>query len=104
MVGINGGEKMKELIIISLLAVSALVIACDAQQTDEPAEPAESPYKAECESFEGKWIPEANECEGITLEQCESMGGEFDECASACRNDPDTEICTMQCVQVCKLP
>lgn len=55
-----------------------------------------------CEDLHnGKWLPEFNECEGINEESCEEMGGNFDQCASACRNDPDAEECTMQCVPVC---
>ncbi len=56
-----------------------------------------------CAEHGGKWIPKVNECEGVSRETCESIGGNFNGCASACRNDPEAEVCTMQCVQVCKL-
>jgi hypothetical protein len=52
-----------------------------------------------CEAFEGTWVHE--ECEGINKESCELMQGTFNSCASACRHDPDAEMCTMQCVIVC---
>jgi hypothetical protein len=55
-----------------------------------------------CESAEGNWIASAQECEGISPEYCQEIGGNFNECASACRNDPDATICTMQCVLVCE--
>jgi hypothetical protein len=55
-----------------------------------------------CESAEGTWIESAQECEGISAEYCQEIGGNFNECASACRNDPDAQICTMQCVLVCE--
>lgn len=55
-----------------------------------------------CLSFDGTWIADANECENMPQSMCEDLGGTFNECASACRNDPDAEICTMQCVQVCQ--
>lgn len=55
-----------------------------------------------CLSFDGKWLPETRECEGMSREQCENLGGSFNECASACRNDPNAEICTLQCVLVCQ--
>jgi hypothetical protein len=42
-----------------------------------------------------------NECEGISQDLCNELGGNFDSCASACRNNPDSDICTMQCVIVC---
>lgn len=54
-----------------------------------------------CLTFDGTWIQESQECEGMPQEMCVQLGGTFNECASACRNDPDAEICTMQCVQVC---
>jgi hypothetical protein len=58
--------------------------------------------KNECESFNGNWLEESKECTGINKTQCEELDGYFNECASACRNDPDAEICTMQCVIVCQ--
>lgn len=55
-----------------------------------------------CENmYAGQWIPIANECEGVNEQACIKMGGEFNACASACRNDPDAEICTKQCILVC---
>lgn len=55
-----------------------------------------------CLSFDGNWLEEFQECEGMSQEQCENLGGNYNECASACRHDPDAEICTQQCVQVCE--
>lgn len=55
-----------------------------------------------CEDNNGKWIESANECEGISQETCNDLGGNFNSCASACRNDPDAQMCTMQCVLVCE--
>lgn len=57
----------------------------------------------QCETFEGKFIEETNECEYISKEACQELGGEFNECGSACRNNPEAEICTLQCVPFCKL-
>lgn len=55
-----------------------------------------------CLSFDGVWVEEANECEGMGKEMCEDLGGTFNECASACRNNPDAQVCTLQCVLVCE--
>ena len=55
-----------------------------------------------CLQYEGNWIDSAMECEGISKDNCENLGGSFNECASACRNDPEATICTMQCVLVCE--
>ena len=54
-----------------------------------------------CENLNGTWIEGANECEYISKDSCENIGGQFNECGSACRNDPDAQICTMQCVIYC---
>lgn len=32
---------------------------------------------------------------------CEEYGGVYNECASTCRHNPNAEVCTMNCVQVC---
>lgn len=54
-----------------------------------------------CEENGWIFIEEFNECEWLSEETCNEAGGEFNECASACRNNPEAEICTMQCVLVC---
>lgn len=54
-----------------------------------------------CQQNGGTWIEEAKECEYISADWCEAEGGFFNECGSACRNDPNAEVCTMQCVPVC---
>lgn len=38
----------------------------------------------------------------MTQAVCENGGGRWNECASACRNNPEAEACTMQCVQICE--
>lgn len=63
--------------------------------------PAGSSNQQLCVDAGGKWIDGANECEGISAQYCQEIGGQFEECGSACRNDPNAEICTMQCVQYC---
>lgn len=83
--------KMKEKIIF-LVFVIMLFVGCS-QQID---------FEKKCSEINGKWIGDAKECEEITKEQCEILNGEYEECASACRNDPEAQFCTMQCVQVCK--
>jgi hypothetical protein len=54
----------------------------------------------QCTSMGGTWT--GYDCTGITENQCQEIGGAFNECASACRNDPTAEMCTQQCVQVCE--
>lgn len=56
-----------------------------------------------CVSSEGgRWLQEYNECEYLPKQQCEELGGEYNECASACRHDPDAMMCILMCVQVCQ--
>jgi len=55
----------------------------------------------QCTSIGGQWT--GYDCVGISQGQCQEIGGEFDECASACRNNPNATMCTLQCVQVCNI-
>lgn len=57
---------------------------------------------ATCSGLNGTWIEDSKECEGITAQDCTELNGVFDDCASACRNDPIAQACTLQCVPVCK--
>ena len=63
-----------------------------------------------CEAKEGTWLPDYKECEsyetnkGITQSECESLGGSYADCNSACRHDsgyPDN-VCIDVCVQTCQ--
>lgn len=58
--------------------------------------------EVQCVTNGGQWLSEFNECENISENLCTEMNGTFKECESACRHDPDAEMCTMQCVQVCE--
>lgn len=78
---------MKKLILICILAVA--LTGCTQSSEDL------------CMQNDGQWIGEANECEGVSEEACNEMGGEFEECASACRHMDDVDFCTQQCVRVC---
>ena len=60
--------------------------------------------EVQCQNYNGTWLPEFNECEGISEEHCTTMNGNFNECESACRHMPESEMCTLQCVQVCVIP
>jgi len=58
-----------------------------------------------CIELKGKWLEEYNECERISKESCTKLGGRYENCASACRNDPAYPdiACIEVCVQVCDL-
>lgn len=54
-----------------------------------------------CESKNGLWSDEYDECTSISETDCLEIGGTFIECGSACRHDPDAEVCIQMCVQYC---
>ena len=64
-----------------------------------------------CGEAEGVWLPEYKECElqNIAPDErasfcTETLSGTYNECASACRNNPDAQFCTQQCIPVCAVP
>lgn len=69
------------------------------EQIDLPS----APKEISCTNAGGNWLAEFSECEYVSKEWCDKNGGQFKECESACRNDPDAEICTLQCEIVCQL-
>ncbi len=60
-------------------------------------------YEIDCVNNSGKWIKEYNECEYIGEKWCKERHGSFEECASACRHSPKSEMCITVCVPVCKI-
>ena len=52
-------------------------------------------------NLDGRWIEEKKECEQMDAMVCKEQGGTFNECASACRNDPSADMCIQVCVPVC---
>ena len=69
-------------------------------ETDEPVRVL-SPGEG-CLSIGGRFDAQNMECLNVSPEQCASIGGVFNECASACRNNPEATMCTLQCVGVCQ--
>jgi hypothetical protein len=55
-----------------------------------------------CRTKGGEWSATHRECVNVDENSCSSIGGSFNECASACRNQPEATMCTLQCVQVCE--
>jgi zinc transport system substrate-binding protein len=55
-----------------------------------------------CLGAGGTWLSDYSECEGIEESICNDNSGEYDNCASSCRNDPEADMCVQVCVQVCK--
>lgn len=59
--------------------------------------------ESDCQKVGGVYNAEMVECQGVSKNSCESIGGTFDECASPCRNDPSAEVCILMCEQTCLL-
>ena len=55
-----------------------------------------------CELIGGT-LNEHDECLGIDQQGCSVLGGDWEECGSACRHDADAEICALQCEIYCQL-
>jgi hypothetical protein len=61
----------------------------------------EAAIEQACVDAGGVYIAEHVECELISEAACADMGGTFDECASACRHEPEDVVCTANCVPLC---
>jgi hypothetical protein len=85
---------INKIFILFGVALMVFLSACSVQKADS---------SGLCTDLGGNWVDSANECEYISQGDCENIGGSFNECASACRNDPNAELCTLQCVPVCSL-
>ena len=54
-----------------------------------------------CLSKHGRWLNKYQECEFVSEQSCNEMGGQFNECASACRHQSPDVVCIQMCVPVC---
>ena len=90
---------MKYLMLVVVLAV--LLSACTSPATPTPAPVDNAAQEKACTAAGGKYLALFNECENVSSAACTTMGGAFDECASACRHAPEAVMCTAQCVPVC---
>tara|TARA_B100000686_G_scaffold174835_1_gene181909 strand:- start:149 stop:445 length:297 start_codon:yes stop_codon:yes gene_type:complete len=97
-------KKTISIIILVLLVAAVAVVAANVFAPEDTGNnQGNETAQVQCEAAGGTYVAVANECEGVSAEMCADLEGTFNECASACRNDADAEICTMQCVQVCQL-
>lgn len=77
---------------------TCIITACNKQTENTTA----GDLGQNCTASGGKWVAAHQECEYVSQDWCENAGGKFEECGSACRHDPEAEICTKQCVMFCK--
>lgn len=78
----------------------------DTGATTSPGDSAgdsQATYAQACQDAGGNWLAQHNECEGVMESWCTARDGAYESCASACRHDPNAEVCTDQCVRVCSL-
>jgi hypothetical protein len=55
-----------------------------------------------CKGRGGVWNQEYHECAGVSEIACTAIQGTWNECASACRHQPEAQMCTMQCELICE--
>jgi len=94
------GVQINQLEQGAFITSSNEVVIDNTQTNDDTV--TESEKKSGCELVGGTYN-EHDECLGVDSAQCLVLGGEFNECASACRHTPDAELCTLQCVVTCQL-
>jgi hypothetical protein len=89
-------SAVKVIALLVTVAISTIGIA----QNAHTAELAKA-----CQSKSGKWLEQYRECESADKQWCTAAGGQFNECGSACRHNPDPAApCTLQCVPLCVFP
>ncbi len=79
------------------------IVGTEVEISDNRLTRSEAKSALKCTGEGGVYDALYHECTGISAEMCTSIDGTFDECASACRNDQEATLCTMQCVQICEL-
>lgn len=92
------GPKTK-LILIILLVFLILIIATVIYNFFPKSQKQE--LKTMCNNYGGIWIEDHNECERISSQNCQNMGGTYKECESSCRHSETSDFCTLECIEVC---
>jgi hypothetical protein len=88
--------------IISVLFLAVLISGCSPSENEAVGGLDLDQKATSCAAANGKWLAEQKECEYVSKEWCDQEGGVFQECGSACRHNPEAEMCTKQCVIFCK--
>lgn len=81
------------------------VMTIEPVTTIEPVAPiaTEASIPTSCQATGGTWSGGYRECENVSADWCRQQGGQFKECASACRHNEAEGFCIMQCIPVCQL-
>ncbi|MGY0218630.1 hypothetical protein ACWJJH_14785 [Endozoicomonadaceae bacterium StTr2] len=85
------------------LGAEGVLSQVDIKETDPPLYRVTGPQRViQClKSSQGVWREDYKECEFMSLQTCEALGGKFNGCASPCRHQPGMACITM-CVPVCQ--
>ncbi|MFH1608452.1 MAG: MliC family protein [Patescibacteria group bacterium] len=77
--------------------------ACEVSNLVSPVKKLVIKNETICKENNGVWYSDDKICEinSFLKTECVEKGGVHNDCASACRHDPDAEICTLQCVITC---
>lgn len=93
---------MKRLHICSIATVLGLLLTVGISTIGAAQEGRTAELAKTCQSKSGTWSERYRECEYVDRQWCATAGGRFEECASACRHNPDPATgCTMQCIPLC---
>ena len=93
-------KRLISLVLVVILAVLLIVLAfLLVPQTKNI-----SNYDETCRTqLQGIWLPDTKECVNVqNATACATYGGEFNDCASPCRNDLAASTCIQHCVQLCQ--
>lgn len=86
--------KITSLIILcSIIICSSFFYGCAVDQS--------LALEEQCIANNGNWVEGHSECEDLSEELCAEHGGEFNECASACRHNSGEGACIAMCVPLC---
>ncbi len=87
---------------ITIIGLLLMMVISTTSTAQEHPESCAAGVAEACKSHDGTWLKSYWECEYADRQWCAEAGGRFEECASACRHNPDPAApCTMQCVPLC---
>jgi len=93
---------MKKILIFIIVALIAVIGSLYYFETINEKGNRQTDSAADCQINGGKWLSEFKECENANHEWCQKNNGRFFDCESACRHQPNAEVCIDVCVPVCK--
>ncbi|MAG39754.1 hypothetical protein CMI41_02195 [Candidatus Pacearchaeota archaeon] len=90
-------KKPNKALLFSLSAIALLIIVLAITYRFIPMQ---TPQEY-CQEKNLTWVENYSECESMEQEICDYLGGEYTECGSACRHEPEAEYCILMCIPYC---